>query len=95
MTFSTFLSYAWLVSILLSAAVAADRNDPLIEAHKPSESLKFRFWQAIMLIWVVMLFALHFVDCPDILGQRPWLWGKLILVLYVWYVFLYYCFRKQ
>lgn len=79
-----FLIYAWILSIFLSMAIAADRGQPLARAFYPILGFKALCWEIILIVWCGILSALHYFDCPPILGQRPLVWSVLMLVVWVW-----------
>ncbi len=86
MNFKEFLDYAWLLSALLTVVIAVNRKDTLLEAFVPT-SLKMLFWQCIVVVWAVMMWALYLAGRPPILGQHPLNWARFLMLGYLWSVF--------
>ncbi len=78
------LSYLCVASVMIAVAVAIDRRQPLAKAFMPIKNIKAFYWQVILAIWVGLLALLELYDCPDLLGQRPWTWAYLMMIVYFW-----------
>ncbi len=78
------IAYAWLATIIVTIAVAAGRDIPILNAFGLINSRPGFCSSLVVLAIVCVLAAMQLYSESLLFGQQPMTWAMLIMLIYAW-----------